>query len=433
MRMQTANRGSQDMAGCSEMLEIDVEGIKTWAHAYVVPDTPYWLLLGQPWQKLVHLLKSEDIDNVYITVQDPINSSNVRTIATSPWPWLHHRTFTLTAALISDPSLHDTSSIPPKSSLTSSSFVNQLLQETFDFNPLCWAFAYKKVMNKVKLVATTMPAHAWIVRIFPEDPLLTLPPVLSTPPEFVPGKQLTQQCMDELGIFQNEFLLLEEQKLAAQVLKNHKLALAWDESEKGRFHDDYFPPIIIPTIEHIPWTHHQPPIPPGIKDEVIKLNKPKIASGVYEASNGSYQSWWFCVAKKNGSVCIIHDLQQLNSVTFKDAATMPYIKHSTEQCAGCAIYTMMDLFIGFNHHALAEESHDVTTFQTPLGTFHLTVLPQGWTDSLAIFQNDVAFILQAEIEIAPNFQDDVNILGPHTRYELADGTYETLPDNEGIQ
>jgi hypothetical protein len=41
MRMQTANRGSQDMARCSEMLEIDVEGIKTWAHAYVVPDTPY--------------------------------------------------------------------------------------------------------------------------------------------------------------------------------------------------------------------------------------------------------------------------------------------------------------------------------------------------------------------------------------------------------
>jgi len=64
---------------------------------------------------------------------------------------------------------------------------------------------------------------------------------------------------------------------------------------------------------------------------------------------------------------------------------------------------MMDLFIGFNHHALAEESHNITTFQTPLGTFHLTVLPQGWTDSLVIFQNDVAFILQAETEIAPNF------------------------------
>lgn len=40
MRMQTANGGSQEMAGCVEMLEIEVEGIKTWAHAYVVPNAP---------------------------------------------------------------------------------------------------------------------------------------------------------------------------------------------------------------------------------------------------------------------------------------------------------------------------------------------------------------------------------------------------------
>jgi hypothetical protein len=53
-------------------------------------------------------------------------------------------------------------------------------------------------------------------------------------------------------------------------------------------------------------------------------------------------------------------------------------------------------------------------FQTPLGTFQLTILPQGWTDSPTVFQTDVAFILQDEIEVAPNFQDNVNVLGPHT-------------------
>jgi hypothetical protein len=195
---------------------------------------------------------------------------------------------------------------------------------------------------------------------------------------------------------------------------NNETALTWDESEKGRFRDDYFLPIIIPTIEHMPWAHWQSPIPPGIKDEVIKLIQSKIASGVYEPSNSSYQSHWFCVAKKNGAVHIVHDLQQLNSVTIKDAASMPYVEHFAEQCAGQSIYSMMDLFIGFNHRTLAEESQDITTFQTPLSTFRLTVLPQGWTDSPAVFQNDVAFILQAEIEIAPNFQDDVNVLGLRT-------------------
>jgi hypothetical protein len=150
--------------------------------------------------------------------------------------------------------------------------------------------AYKRVANKVKPVATTMPAHARIIHRFPKNPLLSLPLLSTHPPEFSPGRRLTQERMNDLGVFKNEFLWPEEQKLAAQVLSNNEYTLAWDESEKGRFRDDYFPPIIIPTIKHIPWTHRQPPIPPGIKNEVIKLIKSKIESGVYEASNSSYQS-----------------------------------------------------------------------------------------------------------------------------------------------
>ncbi|KAG2050220.1 hypothetical protein BDR06DRAFT_892089, partial [Suillus hirtellus] len=172
--------------------------------------------------------------------------------------------------------------------------------------------AYKKVANKVKPVTTTMPAHMRIICKIPEDPLLSLPFLSPVPPPFTPGTHLTQERMDELGIFCNEFLWPEERKLAAHVLTNNEFALAWDEMEKGHFHNDYFPPIVIPTIEHIPWTHRQSPIPPGIKDEVIKLIKSKIASGVYEASNSSYQSCWFCVTKKNGSIRIVHNLQQLN-------------------------------------------------------------------------------------------------------------------------
>ena len=165
---------------------------------------------------------------------------------------------------------------------------------------------------------------------------------------------------------------------------------------------------------------------------MIKLIKSKIASGVYEPSNSSYQSHWFCVAKKNGSIHIVHDLQPLNAVTIKDVTTLSYVKHFTEQSAGHSIYTMMDLFVSYDHHALADESHNLTTFQTPLGTLRLTVLPQGWTDSPAIFQNDVAFILQHEIEVASNFQDDINVLGPCTCYKLPDGSYETIPENSGI-
>ena len=211
------------------------------------------------------------------------------------------------------------------------------------------------------------------------------------------------------------------------------MGLAWDKSEKGRFRDDYLSPVVIPTIEHAPWVHRQPPVPPGIHDEVLKLIQNKIDLGVYEPSNSSYHSKWFCVAKKNGSVRIVHDLQPLNAVTIQDAATLPYVEHFAEQSARRSIYTMMDLFVGFDHRALAEGSCNLTTFQTLLGTFRLTILPQGWTDSPPVFQNNVAFILQHEIDIALNFLDDINVLGPWTRYKREDGSFETNPDNEGIR
>jgi hypothetical protein len=56
------------MRGCLEMLEIEVAGIKIWAHAYVVPDAPYRLLLGHPWQHLVKLLKTETNDSISVTI-----------------------------------------------------------------------------------------------------------------------------------------------------------------------------------------------------------------------------------------------------------------------------------------------------------------------------------------------------------------------------
>jgi len=435
MRMQTANGSTQDMPGCVEMLEVLVDGIKTWVHAYVIPKAPYRLLLGRPWQRLVRLSKDETDDDVFVTIRDPCSPSSLHRIATTPRPFQGPAdSMAFYASVRASISTALMMSIRPTfSQLTATSFAEEVLRTQYDLDPIHHVFAYKKVANKVKPVATTMPQHARIIRRIPEDPLLTLQPLSFHPPDFTPGRRLTLERVTELGILANSFLWPEERKLAAQILLNNEMGLAWDESEKGRFREDYFPPVVIPTVEHTPWVHRQPPIPPGIREKVIEQIKAKISSGVYEPSNSSYQSQWFCVAKKNGSIRIVHDLQPLNAITIKDAATLPYVEHFAEQSAGRSIYTMMDLFVGYDHRPLAEASRDLTTFQTPLGTFRLTVLPQGWTDSPAVFQNDVAFILQAEVDIAPNFQDDINVLGPRTRYELPDGSFETIPQNPGIR
>ena len=190
--------------------------------------------------------------------------------------------------------------------------------------------------------------------------------------------------------------------------------------------------MVIPTVEHEPWALKNIPIPHALQDEIVKFIKNMIVSGMYEPSGSSYRSCWFCIPKKNGMFQIMHDLQPLNVVMIKDAGLPPNVEPYAEHCARRAIYLMGDLYVGYNHTPLAPESRDLTTFQMPLGPHRLTVLPMGWSNLVSIFQGQVTFILQDELDTALPFLDDVPIIGPKTHYELPGGKYETLLDNPKI-
>lgn len=137
--------------------------------------------------------------------------------------------------------------------------------------------------------------------------------------------------------------------------------------------------------------------------------------------------------KPNGGLQMVHNLRKLNAVMIRDTGQPPLIHLYVEQCGRCGIYTGLDIFVGYDHVALDVDSQDPTTFDTPIGTLHLAHIPQGWTGSMPIFHGHMAFLLQDEMEAAPNFVDDVPGLGPKTRYELEGGGYEVLEDNPGIR
>ena len=309
--------------------------------------------------------------------------------------------------------------------------LNQLMPDAI---PPTLALAYKKAANKVHPVAASLPEDFRIIRRRPEDPLLSLPSLPTDPPLFFPGTRLTQERLDALDINKYNFLWPEEVKLAQHILKTNEHALAWAEAEHGQFRDKYFSPVKIPTIAHTPWVHKDIPIPTGILDEVIDLFKKKIAAGVYKPSDSSYWSRWFCVKKKNGSLRIVHDLQPLNVVTIRNAAVPPLVDQFVEGMAARACYSMLDLFVGYDHRSLDVSSRDLTSFQTPLGAYRCTVLPQGSTNAVAIFHGDVTFIIEPEIpHVAKPFLDDSAIKGPASRYETPEGGFETIPEDDGIQ
>jgi len=212
-------------------------------------------------------------------------------------------------------------------------------------------------------------------------------------------------------------------------------AFAWNDDERGSFRTDFFPPIVIPIIEHTPWVYKNIPIPAGIYEDVCKLVQKKIDAGVYEPSNASYRSRWFTVAKKDGkSLRIVHSLEPLNAVTIAHSGVPPATEDLATKFAGRACGGMLDLYVGYDERLLAEESRDLTTFQTPFGAMRLVTLPMGWTNSVPIFHDDVTEILKPEIpEYTIPYIDDVPIKGPAHRYQDKDGKFETLKENPGIR
>jgi len=294
---------------------------------------------------------------------------------------------------------------------------------------------YKPVALKVKPVIGELPDKFRIIRNIIGDPLEHLPTLNPKPPPFAPCGRYTQERKELFDKSNEGFLLPAERDLLHHFMMLHQDGFAWNDAERGHFREDFFPPIDIPVIAHTPWVLRNIPIPPGIYDEVCRLIQQKLDAGVFEPSNSSYRSRWFCVVKKDGkSLRIVQSLEPLNKVTICHSGVPPFTEQLAEHFAGRACGTMMDLYVGYDERALAKSSRDYTTFQTPFGALRLTTLPMGWTNSVPIFHDDVTFILRPEIpHVTQPYIDDVPVRGPPSRYILPSGDPETIPENSGIR
>ena len=83
-----------------------------------------------------------------------------------------------------------------------------------------------------------------------------------------------------MAVNQNKFLWPEEEKQVNYLIKVHENTFVWTEEEKGKFCGEYFKPIVIPTIKHVPWVLKNILILPGIYDQVIAVIKDKICTGI---------------------------------------------------------------------------------------------------------------------------------------------------------
>jgi len=280
--MQTANGGKEKLQGCVEYLKLEVGGVKTYAHAFVVQSAPYWLLLGRLWQKGMKLGKIERADgSIEVEILDPGDERRWVLVPTKERVGGKLRNGMLVVR-----------GKDGKRQITrggEDSLTEVVLASSFAYDSVAQCLAYKRVAVKVRPVPGTMLSGIKIVRRFPEDPLETLPSISPYPPLFVPGTYLTKERMKGIGLLSNTFLWPEERQLVAQVLWLNEKGLTWNETEKGRFHKNYFSLVKILVQEHVPWAWKTLPIPPGIHKKVIELIRRKVDSGVYEMSYSSYR------------------------------------------------------------------------------------------------------------------------------------------------
>ena len=134
------------------------------------------------------------------------------------------------------------------------------------------------------------------------------------------------------------------------------------------------------------------------------------------------------VHKKDGSLCFCIDLRKLNNQTIKDAQSLPRIEDSLDCLDGAAIFTSLDLQLGYWQVEMTEASKPLTAFTVgPLGFYECVWMPFGLTNALATFQCLMETCLE-EMQWCIIYLDDIIVflMTPEEHIERLRGVFEKI-------
>ncbi len=80
------------------------------------------------------------------------------------------------------------------------------------------------------------------------------------------------------------------------------------------------------------------------------------------------------MAKKDGRLCLINDMQLINKVIIRNMFCLSEVETYTTEFADCQILLLLDLFSSYDQVELDEFNRDLITILTPLGLLRQTTL-----------------------------------------------------------
>ncbi|GBG81929.1 hypothetical protein CBR_g34111 [Chara braunii] len=136
-------------------------------------------------------------------------------------------------------------------------------------------------------------------------------------------------------------------------------------------------------VEHECWNDKGSAYEFGISAEVTELLRAKIDSFVAEPTASPYANKWFFFRKPNKTLRWIQDLQKLNAMTIRDAGSLPQADLLAESHAGRSIYSLIDLYSGYDQLPLDVKDRPYTAMHTPVEQLQMQVTPMGFTNIVA--------------------------------------------------
>lgn len=121
-----------------------------------------------------------------------------------------------------------------------------------------------------------------------------------------------------------------------------------------------------------------------VKEALEDLEQQEVIAPV--TSPTAWISSMVTVLKKNGKLHICLDPKDLNRAVQREHYPLPTIEDIATRLHGAKVFTKLDVWNGFWHVALDEDSSFLTTFHTPFGRYHWRRLPFGISSAPEVFQ-----------------------------------------------
>ena len=118
-----------------------------------------------------------------------------------------------------------------------------------------------------------------------------------------------------------------------------------------------------------------------------------MAKDVIKPSHSPWSSPIILVRKKDGSTRFCIDFRKVNSITKKDAYTLPRVDDTLDTLGGSKIFSTLDLASGYWQVEVAEEDRLKTAFTTPEELYEFKVMPFELCNAPATFQRLMDHVL----------------------------------------